>query len=106
MKELTLKVIQKNPCVLEFLNQTDACLKVHNYTDHGLRHAKLVATRARTVDREIGLPKRSQELSAIAGITNDFANFLSRTIQTYLGALILHQNIKWSFPTLSRQSLF
>ncbi len=91
MKELTLKEIQKNPCVLEFLNQTEACLKIHNYTDHGLRHAKLVATRARTVARETGLSKRSQELAAIAGFTHDFANFLSRTYHNYLGALIFHQ---------------
>jgi len=88
---ITFKEIQKNPSVLEFIKQTEVTLKAHNYTHHGLRHAKLVANRARTVAREIGLPKRSQELVSIAGFTHDFANFLSRTYHNYLGALIFQQ---------------
>jgi len=91
MKKLTIKEIQKNPSVLEFIKQTEIALKAHGYTHHGLKHAELVANRARTVAREIGLPKRTQELASIAGFTHDFANFLSRTYHNYLGALIFQQ---------------
>lgn len=95
---ITLKEVQKNPSVLEFIKQTEATLKIHDYTEHGLKHARLVANRARTVAREIGLPKRSQELASIAGFTHDFANFLSRTYHNYLGALIFQQLFANDFP--------
>ena len=88
---ITLKEIQKNPSALEFIKQTEASLMALDYTHHGLKHSKLVANRARTVAREIGLSKRSQELASIAGFTHDFANFLSRTYHNYLGALIFQQ---------------
>lgn len=88
---ITFKEIQKNPTVLEFLRQTEITLKVHNYTEHGLRHGKLVANRAKAIAQELGLSKKSQELSAVAGFTHDFANFLSRTYHNYLGAVMFQQ---------------
>lgn len=95
---ITLKEIQKNPSVLEFIKQTEATLKIHYFTDHGLRHSKLVAARARTVAKEIGLSKRDQELVSIAGFCHDFANFLSRTYHNYLGALLFQQIFGNDFP--------
>lgn len=88
---MTLKEVKKNPFVLEYLRQTEATLKTHDYTDHGIRHSQLVAARSRTVARELGFSKREQELAAIAGFVHDFANFLSRTYHNYLGALIFQQ---------------
>lgn len=88
---MTLKEVQKNPLVLEFIRQTETTLKIHNYTHHGLRHVNLVANRARTVARVIGLSKKEQELSSIAAFCHDFANFLSRTYHNYLGAVMFQQ---------------
>lgn len=88
---MTLKEVQKNPLVLEFIRQTETTLKIHDYTHHGLRHANLVADRARTVARVIGLSKKEQELSSIAAFCHDFANFLSRTYHNYLGAVMFQQ---------------
>ena len=88
---MTLKEVQKNPLVLEFIRQTETTLKVHDYTHHGLRHANLVADRARTVARVIGLSEKEQELSSIAAFCHDFANFLSRTYHNYLGAVMFQQ---------------
>ncbi len=95
---MTLKEVKKNPQVLEFLRQTNIVLKVHNFTDHGLKHANLVANRARTIAKETGLSEREQELVAIAGFLHDFANFLSRTYHNYLGALIFLQIFNDDFP--------
>lgn len=86
-----LKEIKKNPLVLEFIRQTERKLRILNYTDHGLNHANLVAARARTIAKEIGLGKKEQELAAIGGFLHDFANFLSRTYHNYLGAVIFQQ---------------
>ncbi len=87
----TLKEVQKNPTLLEFIRQAEKALKTLDYTDHGLRHSKLVAARARTLAAEMGLPKREQELASIAGFCHDLGNFLSRTYHNYLGALIFQQ---------------
>ncbi len=88
---ITLKEVQKNPLVIEFIKQTEVTLKVHDYTHHGLRHSNLVADRARTVARVVGLSKKEQELSSIAAFSHDFANFLSRTYHNYLGAVMFQQ---------------
>lgn len=83
--------VKKDPQILEFINQAQKGLAALGYTDHGLGHLNLVADRARTVAREIGLSEREQELSAIAGFCHDMGNFLSRTYHHYLGSLLFHQ---------------
>lgn len=88
---LTLSNIQKNQQILEFIKQTEVSLKVSGYTEHGLGHAKLVADRARTIAKEIGLSKKQQELSAIAGFCHDIGNFLGRRDHHYFGALLFYQ---------------
>ncbi|MAF43601.1 MAG: phosphohydrolase [Parcubacteria group bacterium] len=88
---LTLKEVKKNPLVLEFIDQAEKKMEAQHYTDHGLNHSSLVAARARTVAREIGLNSKYQELSSIAGFCHDFGNFLSRTYHNYLGALVFQQ---------------
>ena len=88
---LTLSQVKQNPQILEFIHQTEIALAVSGFTEHGLNHSNLVAARARTVAKEIGLTKRQQELSAIAGFCHDMGNFLSRTYHHYLGAILFHQ---------------
>lgn len=88
---LTLSQVKKNPQILEFIRQTETALTVLGYTEHGLGHAALVADRARMIAREIGLSKRNQELSAIAGFCHDMGSFLSRANHHYFGALLFQQ---------------
>lgn len=76
---ITLKHVKNNPQILEFIHQTEDALSALSYTDHGLRHSSLVAERARTIAREIGLQEKDQEISAIAAFCHDMGNFLSRT---------------------------
>ena len=84
-------IVKNNPQVLEFLRQTRQALKNHAYTDHGIDHAELVAARARSIARQIGLSDNEQELSAMAGFCHDMANFLSRKLHHYLGAMLFQQ---------------
>jgi len=88
---LTLSQIKKNPQILEFVKQSEIALGALGYTEHGLRHANLVADRARKIAKKIGLSKNQQELSAIAGFCHDMGNFLSRNYHNYLGSLLFHQ---------------
>jgi len=86
-----LTEVKKNPYILEFIKQTEIVLAALSYTDHGFRHSNLVADRARTIAKEIGLQKRDAELTAIAGFCHDMGNFLSRTYHNYLASLLFQQ---------------
>jgi len=88
---LTLSQIKKNPQILEFIRQSHLALVALEYTEHGLRHANLVAKRANFLAKVIGLNSRFQELAAIAGFCHDMGNFLGRTQHHYWAALLFHQ---------------
>lgn len=88
---IALAEVKKNPYILEFIKQTELVLKKSGYTEHGLEHSNLVADRARTIAKEIGLSVQEQELSAIAGFCHDMGNFLSRSHHNYLGPMLFHQ---------------
>ncbi|MCX6765244.1 MAG: HD domain-containing protein, partial [Candidatus Nealsonbacteria bacterium] len=88
---LTLAQVKKNPQIIELVKQTEEVLSSLSYTDDGLRHADLVADRARNIAKEIGLAENERELAAIAAFCHDIGNFLSRTFHNYLGALLFHQ---------------
>ncbi|MDO8474254.1 MAG: HD domain-containing protein [bacterium] len=91
MKEITLQDVKKNPHVLAFISETEKSLKELKYTNHGLSHANLVADRARTIAKEVGLKQRDQELAAIAGFCHDMGNFIGRTQHHYWGSLLFLQ---------------
>ena len=91
---ITLSQVKKNPQVLEFVKQTENVLAALSFTDHGLRHANLVADRARTIAKEVSLKAREEELAAISGFCHDMGNFLSRTYHNYFGGLLFHQVFK------------
>lgn len=94
---ITLAQVKKNPQILEFIKGTENVLAALSYTDHGFRHADLVADRARTIAKEIGLSVREEEMAAIAGFCHDMGNFLSRTYHNYFGALLFSQVFKDKF---------
>ncbi len=87
----SLKEVKANPYITEFIQQTEKVLASLSYTDHGFRHADLVAKRARRIAQEIGLNKKDEEMASIAGYCHDIGNFLSRSFHNYLGALLFYQ---------------
>ena len=94
---LTFQDIKKHPKILEFINQSRIALKALAYTEHGLRHAKLVAGEAKNLAKQINLSKGVQDLAAIAGFCHDMGNFLGRSQHHYWGALLFHQIFKNDF---------
>ncbi len=89
--KLTLDVVKQNPKIKDFIKQTEVYLDALGYTDHGLRHINIVADRARSIAKKIGLPIRSQELSAISAYCHDMGNFLGREQHHYWAALLFSQ---------------
>ncbi len=88
---LTLFQVKNHPQILEFIHQTHLALIALQYTEHGLRHANLVARRSTLLAKEVGLSPRLQELSAISGFCHDMSNFLGRTQHHYWAALLFYQ---------------
>ena len=95
---ITFAKIKNNSHLLEFIKQSERALKNEGYTNHGLAHVQLVADRARTVAREMGLSKEEQEMAAISGFCHDMGNFLIRSYHQYFGALLFYEVFKNEFP--------
>ncbi len=89
--QLTLEVVKDNPKIKNFIDQTQHYLTAMGYTDHGPRHINIVADRARSIAKKIGLSAHEQELAAIAGYCHDMGNFMGRTQHHYWAALLFSQ---------------
>jgi len=87
-KKITLRDIEKDEEVLEFLREADKQLAAIGYTEHGLRHSQLVAKRAKEILLALKFPKRKAELAAIAGFLHDIGNLINRERHEENGALI------------------
>jgi len=88
---LTLEEVKENKKIKDFVKQTEKYLDSLGYTDHGSRHINIVADRAKSIAKKIGLSKREQELSAIAAYCHDMGNFLGRSQHHYWAALLFSQ---------------
>jgi metal-dependent HD superfamily phosphatase/phosphodiesterase len=86
--DVTLEIAQRDDEVQALIAAADANLGVLGYTEHGVRHATLVARIARNVLRRLGYDERQQELAAIAGYLHDIGNVVSRYDHEHTGALL------------------
>ncbi|MEI6288559.1 MAG: HD domain-containing protein [bacterium] len=89
--QLTFKQVKENPVVNNFIEQTEKHMDAMGYTDHGFRHTNIVADRAQSLAKKIGLSAREQELTAIAGYCHDMGNFLGRTQHHYWASMLFFQ---------------
>ena len=77
-----------NPRVQYMIQSADAQLAALGYTEHGLRHVKLVAKRAGYILRQLGYPRRTAELAEIAGYLHDIGNLLNREHHAQTGGVL------------------
>lgn len=75
---LTLKTVVKDAEVVALITEADRQLEVLGYTEHGPRHARLVAKNSRMVLASLGYDEELQELAAIAGYVHDIGNVINR----------------------------
>jgi len=85
---LTFKAVVKDPEVIELVAAADKQLEVLGYTEHGPRHARLVAKSARAVLVALAADERSAELAAIAGYLHDVGNVVNRERHERTSALL------------------
>jgi metal-dependent HD superfamily phosphatase/phosphodiesterase len=85
---IVLKNIKKNPIVNAFIKSANDYLGTIGYTEHGVRHVKLVASIAENVLLYLDYPKRLRELAGIAGYMHDIGNVVNRKDHGQSAALI------------------
>lgn len=85
---LVLDDVRKIPEVTIFVEKADEHLGVMGFTEHGMRHASLVSTIARSILERLGHPDRETELAAIAGFMHDIGNMAGRDHHGSVGAAL------------------
>uniref|UniRef100_A0A7V3V0B9 HD domain-containing protein n=1 Tax=candidate division WOR-3 bacterium TaxID=2052148 RepID=A0A7V3V0B9_UNCW3 len=88
VQKINLKQVIKDREVKTLINEADRQLEVLGYTEHGLRHARLVAKNSRQILVQLGYDERIAELSAIAGYLHDIGNVVSREGHEKTSALL------------------
>jgi metal-dependent HD superfamily phosphatase/phosphodiesterase len=91
---VTLADVQSHEGVQTFISLADRYLGELGYTEHGFRHAGLVAKIAYNVLGRLGYDSRMLELGAIAGYLHDMGNFVSRTMHSQTGAAITYDILR------------
>ena len=77
-QRVTLEDVRRDHEVQVFIDKANEKLGVLGYTEHGPRHAGVVATTAHAVLTGLGHPAREAELAAIAGYLHDVGNGINR----------------------------
>ncbi|BAG14057.1 phosphohydrolase [Endomicrobiia bacterium] len=91
---IVLKDIKKNPIVNAFIKSANDYLGTIGYTEHGVRHVKLVASIAENVLLYLDYSKRLQELAGIAGYMHDIGNVVNRKDHGQSAALVAMRLLK------------
>jgi metal-dependent HD superfamily phosphatase/phosphodiesterase len=86
-----LKDLKNNPRTRIYMENADKYLESIGYTEHGFRHAKIVAERARRILEKLNYPERTCELAEIAGFYHDIGNLLGRKNHGISTALMLEK---------------
>ncbi|HAV42445.1 TPA: phosphohydrolase [bacterium] len=87
-RKITLKEIREDSQVRVYLEKADEHMAAIGYTEHGVRHALLVAETAASILLELGHPEREIELASIAGYLHDIGNVIGRGEHGHVSALI------------------
>lgn len=90
MTAVTVASLQNDHEVSVYLTRSTEYLSQLGFTEHGRRHAALVAERARRVLAALGYGERDCELAAVAGYLHDIANLVNRFNHGGTGAVMAY----------------
>jgi metal-dependent HD superfamily phosphatase/phosphodiesterase len=71
-----------------YIELADRYLNALGYTEHGMRHVKIVASSGYMILKRLGFPEAEAELAALAGLLHDVGNMLGRHEHHRVGALL------------------
>ena len=85
---ITLDHVRRDSEVKIYIEKANEQMNALGYTEHGFRHAGIVAETARSIPAELGFEPRLAELAAIAGYVHDIGNAINRNIHCETGAIM------------------
>lgn len=88
---VTLDDVRRHRSVATLLKRADEYLGVIGYTEHGVRHASLVASIAQSILHYLHRDERLAQLAAIAGYLHDVGNVINRNVHPETGAILALQ---------------
>jgi metal-dependent HD superfamily phosphatase/phosphodiesterase len=87
---ITLAHVRASPEVNHYIERANEILGAIGYTEHGKRHHRLCAKRARELLEALGRPRRVCELAEVAAYLHDIGNIVNRNWHAQSGAQIAH----------------
>jgi metal-dependent HD superfamily phosphatase/phosphodiesterase len=85
---ITLDLVRRDSEVKTYIEKANEQMNALGYTEHGFRHAGIVADTARSIPASLGFDPRSAELAAVAGYLHDLGNAINRNIHCETGAVM------------------
>lgn len=86
--QINLKEVRANVKVKAYIDGANDLLKAMGYTEHGFRHAGIVAAISRHILVQLGYDARRAELAGIAGYLHDIGNAINRNNHPEIGAVM------------------
>ena len=87
-RPLTLDEVKRDREVEAYIVKADEYTRAIGYTEHGVRHANLVASISGNVLRRLGRDERTFQLGGIAGYLHDIGNLVGRVSHEHTGAIL------------------
>ncbi|MFN8232736.1 MAG: HD domain-containing protein [Actinomycetota bacterium] len=91
---VTLEDVQADPQLSSFIASADRVMDAIGFTEHGFRHANLVARISYQVLHRLGFTEREAELARVAGYLHDVGNMLTREVHAQTGGLLVYQALR------------
>ena len=95
---ISLEDVQGSDELSLFITSADRVMEAMGYTEHGFRHANLVAKIAYQVLSRLGYSEREATLASVAGYLHDVGNALARDAHGQTGAILVYQSLRDSVP--------
>jgi uncharacterized protein len=99
---VSLEDVQANEELSLFIASADRVMDAMGFTEHGFRHANLVARIAYQVLHRLDFGEREATLACVAGYLHDVGNALARDAHGQTGALLVYHALR---ETVSAQDL-
>ena len=91
---VTLEDVQANEELSLYIASADRVMEAMGYTEHGFRHANLVANIAYQVLSRLEFTEREATLGSVAGYLHDVGNALARDTHGQTGAVLVYQSLR------------
>ncbi len=91
---VTLQTVRSDEEFATFIDSANTQLAALGYTEHGKRHAGLVARMAGDVLEQLGYPGPEVELARIGGYLHDIGNLVARNAHALSGAMLAYGGLR------------